>query len=323
MTTRRRFLLASVLSAIAPARAVAQARPVKVGILLARPLMQSNYGPGIVRRLGELGYREGAGMTLEHRFAEVADRFPKLARELIDAKCNVIFAIGPEQPVRALQNAGSSVPIVFVAVDYDPVEKGVITSLSRPDRNTTGVYIPQGALAAKRLEIMREVMPRARRFLVFSDVFSRDQLPAVRNMAEIAGVQLTVIEFTKPPYDFEGAFESARQVQVDGLIGLTSPVFATRAAELGVLLRRYRLPAAGWISAAAIDGFVFSYGDDPAKVVRRAAEIGARILRGAKPADIPVEQADEFQLAVNAKTAHELGVKIPESVLARATRIVQ
>jgi ABC-type uncharacterized transport system substrate-binding protein len=324
MTTRRRFLIASSLGALTPAWALAQTRPVKVGILLARPLTQSFYGPGIVQRLSELGYREGAGVTLEHRSADgVAERFPKLARELIDAKCNLIFAIGPEQPVRALQIAGSSVPIVFVAVDYDPVEKGVITSFNRPDRNTTGVYIPQAALAAKRLQIMREVIPSARRFLVLSDVFSRDQLPALRNSAAITGLQLTEIEFTKSPYDFEAAFDSARKAQVDGLIGLTSPVFATRAAELGVLLRKYRLPAAAWVEAVTIEGFLFGYSDDPAKVTRRAAEIGARILKGAKPSDIPVEQADEYLFAINATTARTLGVKVPESVLARATRIVQ
>src|SRR5688572_32254300 len=105
---------------IASARALGQTRAVKVGILLARPLAQSFYGPPIVQRLGELGYREGAGMQLEHRSADgQADRFPKLARELIDAKCNLIFAVGPEHPIRALQTAGSSVPLVFVAVDYD------------------------------------------------------------------------------------------------------------------------------------------------------------------------------------------------------------
>jgi putative ABC transport system substrate-binding protein len=324
MRTRRRLLVVGSLGVIAPAFTLSQPRTVKVGILLARPLAQSFYGPVIVERLGELGYREGSSMQLEHRSADgVADRFPKLARELIEAKCNLIFAVGPEQPVRALQSAGSSVPVVFVAVDYDPVEKGVVTSLSRPDRNTTGVYVPQGQLAAKRLEIMREVLPAARRFLVLSDLFSRDQLPAVRNAAESAGVQLTVIEFTKPPYDLVGAFETARQARVDALIGLTSPVTATRASELAELLAKHKLPGAGWPSAIGRSGFLFGYGDDPPKVSRRAAEIGARILKGVKPADIPVEQANEFEFVINSAIARSLRVKIPESVMARATRIVQ
>jgi putative ABC transport system substrate-binding protein len=261
-------------------------------------------------------------MVLEHRSADgIAERFPKLARELIDARCDVIFAVGPEQAARALQNAAAPV-VVFLAVDYDPLEKGIITSLSRPDRNTTGLYIPQGLLAAKRLEIMREILPGARRFLVLSDVFSKDLVPAVRSAAAAAGIQLTVIEFDRSPYDFVAAFEAARQAQVDGLIGIPSPVFATRGAEIGALLNQYRLPS-GWSASVIPAGFLFGYGEDTLKVSRRAAEVGAKILKGTKPSDIPVEQADEFVLVINATAARSLGVKVPESVLARATKIVQ
>ena len=323
MTSRRQFLLAAACAPLGARDALAQGRAAKAGFLLARPLSQSFYGPPIVQRLAELGFAEGKTLQVEHRSADgFAERFPQLARELIDAKCNVIFAVGPEQPVRALQVVRSSVPIVFVAVDYDPVEKGIVTSLSRPDRNTTGVYVPQGQLAAKRLEIMREVLPAARRFLVLADVFSRDQLPAVREIAQSARVELTVIEFTKPPYDLLSAFEAGRRAQVEGLIGLTSPVYATRAAELAELLIKHKLPAAGWPSGAVKNGFLLGYGDQPAQVGRKAADIGARILKGARPVDIPVEQADEFELVINAYVARSLGVKIPESVMARATRIV-
>jgi putative ABC transport system substrate-binding protein len=324
MTTRRQVVFAAALGALSVRYGAAQTRSVRVGILLARPLNQSFYGPGIVRRLGELGYREGSSMLLEHRSADgIADRFPRLAAELIQANCDVIFAVGPEQPVRALQIAGSRVPVVFLAVDYDPLEKGVVTNLSKPDRNTTGVYIPQGLLAAKRLEILREMLPRARRFLVLSDIFSKDQIAAVRDAAEAANVQLTVIEFARSPYDFAAAFESAQQARVEGFIGLTSPVFATRSAELAELLNRYKLPGAGWTPAVMRAGFLIGYGEDSAKVSRRAADIGARILKGAKASDIPVEQADEFEFVINSTTARALGIKIPESVMARATRIVQ
>jgi len=320
---RRTFVIATALGAAAPG-VFAQPRPVKVGILLARPLNTSFYAPPLVRRLSELGYREGSGMQVESRSADgVADRFPKLARELVELKCNVLFGVGPEQAARALQGAGSDIPIVLVAVDYDPVERGLVASFRRPDRNTTGVYVPQAQLAVKRLELMREVLPSARRFLVLSDVFSRDQLTVLRGVADAAGVQLTVIEFGKPPYDLDAAFDSARQAKVDALIGLTSPVFATRAKDIAELLAKHRLPASGWLSAVGISGFLISYGDDPAKVGRRAAEIGARILKGAKPADIPVEQAGEYELGIDAKVARTLGVKVPESVLARATRIIE
>jgi putative ABC transport system substrate-binding protein len=322
MATRRQFLLASALCAMAP-EALAQTRQVKVGILLARH--PSFYGPGIVERLRELGYREGQGMTLLQRSADgVAEKFPALARELVDAKCDVIFAVGPEHPVRALQNAAAPA-VVFLAVDYDPVERGIVTNFRKPDRNTTGVFIPQPALAVKRLQLLREIVPSARRVLVFSDTFCKDQLQAVRSAGEAAGLQMTVIDFSKPPYDFTAAFEKAREAQVEGMVGLTSPVFATRAKEIGALLVKHRLPGVGWSVESLLmgAGFLIGYGDSPGKVSRRAGEIGARILKGAKPADIPVEQADEFELFIDAKIAQALGVRIPESVRARATHIMQ
>ena len=320
---RRDFLLAGTLGAVAP-HAFAQARPVKIGMLSARSLKESTYAVGVVRRLAELGYRESAGMVLEFRAAEsFAERYPMLARELIDLKCDLIFAIGPELSARALQDARAPMPIVFFAIDYDPIEKGIVASLRKPDRNTTGFYIPANALAGKRVEIMREVAPRAKRFLVLSDVFSRDQLEAARKVAESAGMRLSVTDFSAPPYDFPGAFEKGMKEGAEAFIALSSPVFAAHAAELAALALKHRLPSIGTVVQQVRAGFLLSFAADPAKASARVAEIGVRILKGAKPADVPVEQADEFELAASAKTARALGVKIPESVLARATRIVQ
>src|SRR5918999_1313818 len=193
METRRRFLIASALGALSVRYAAAQGRQAKVGMLSARSLAEAVYAGGVVRRLAELGYRQGAGMALEFRHANgFAERYAPLARELIDLKCDIIFAIGPELPVRALQDARSPMPIVFLAVDYDPLEKGIVASLRQPDRNTTGIYIPQAALVVKRMEILRELLPRAQSFLVLADVFSKDQLRPLRAAAEAAGISLTV-----------------------------------------------------------------------------------------------------------------------------------
>lgn len=320
---KRRHFLLGALGAIAPGHVLAQARPVKVCYLSNRPLdARSNYGPDLLGRLAELGYREGAGMVLETRSSGgFVDRLPKLAREIIDLKCDVIFALGPEHTVRALQDARASAPVVFIANSYDPVEKGIVASLRSPDRNTTGVYVPQNALVAKRVEIMREVVPAARRFFVLADVLSRDQVGAAHKAAEIARVQLSVIEFSKQPYDFAGAFEEARKAGSEALIGLQSPVFSDNQAAISALLAKHRLPGIGSSFAQANAGFLLALNADNTKVARRVAEIGVRILKGAKPADIPVEQADEFELSINVKTARALGVKIPESVHARATRI--
>jgi putative ABC transport system substrate-binding protein len=323
MMSRRRFLIAGALSALNVGYATAQPRPVKIGMLGPVVAAKSVYIPGVVRALAELGYREGPDTVLEHRSAEgSADRYPGLARELINARCDVIFAFGTEPAVRALQDARAPMPVVFLAVDYDPLEKGIVASLTRPDRNTTGVYVPQHALVAKRVQILREIVPAARHFLVLADTFSKNQVDAARRAADSVGMQLTVIEFSKPPYDYAGAFEAGRKDEVQGFVTLASPVFAFDRAQLAALLSRHRLPAIGSTSAQADAGFLLSFGTSVTKVTRRVAEVGVRILKGAKPADIPIEQADEFELAVNSKTARALGVRIPESVLARATRIV-
>jgi len=214
---------------------------------------------------------------------------------------------------------------VFIAVDYDPLERGIVTNLRKPDRNTTGIYIPQPALAVKRLQLLREIVPSARRLLVLSDIYSKDQLQAVRTAGEAAGLQIIVVDFAKLPYDLPAAFEKGREAQVEGLVGLTSPVFATRGADIGGFLAQHRLPGVGFFTDVKVldYGFLVGYGDTPSKVGRKAGDMAARVLKGAKPADIPVEQTDEFELFINAKVAKALGVRIPESVMARATHIIQ
>jgi putative tryptophan/tyrosine transport system substrate-binding protein len=319
MTTRRQVLLAGALGALDIPRLHAQTKQAKIGVLGARSMAESVYAGGIVRSFAELGYR-----NIEYRSADgFPERYPKLARELIGLKCALIVAFGPEQPARALQDARSPVPIVILAVDYDPVEKAIVPSLRSPDRNTTGVYLPQHQMVAKRLELMREVLPSAQRFLVIADVFSRDQLAAARSAAKATGIRLTVIEFPGQPYDYPAAFEAARKEKAEALIGLASPVFAGDASAISGLALKHRLPSIGSTTQQAAKGYLLSFSADVAKATRRVAAIGVRILSGSKPETIPVEQADEFELAVNAMTVRALGLKIPESVMARATRIVQ
>jgi len=323
MTSRRQFVVAGAFGALGLGGAFAQSRPVRIGVLLARPFKESFFAPGVVQRLAEVGYRPGTSLLVEHRSADGdTERFPKLARELVEAKCDVLFAIGPHHAARALQAAASSTPIVFLAVDYDPLEIGIVTSLTKPDRNTTGVYMPVGELAAKRLEILREIVPKAQRFLVLSDVFSRDQVPAVQAAARTSKVEVTVIDLGRQPYDFAAAFAAGQRAQVEAFVGLTSPAFANQASEIGAFVGRHRLPSAGWTTNLERLGFLIGYSADSFKAARKTADLAARILKGAKPADIPVEQVDEFELVINGPVARNLNLKIPESVMARATRII-
>lgn len=321
MTSRRQFLVASALGAAAP-RALAQRRRATLGMLLPRPLPASEYAAGILGRLSELGYRDGAGMSFHYRSADgVAERFPALAEELVALKCELIFALGPLGPAVALRRA--PVPVVFVAVDYDPVSKRLVASLRRPGGNLTGVYVQQEALVAKRFELMRELVPDAGRFLVLADVFSAEQLPAARSAAKQAGVALSVIQFSKRPYDYSAAFDEGRKAGIEALVGLASPVFSEDSVAIAGHLKKHRLPAVGSSIELARNGYLLSFGADAAKVGRRAAEIALRILEGARPSSLPVELASEFELAVNASSARVLGRRVPESVLARATTILQ
>jgi len=304
MVNRRHFLRAGAVGIAMPPAAWAQRRPVKIGMLGGRPVAESFYSSQILKHLAELGYGKSAGLVVEARSADgYHDRFPGLARELVSLQCDVIIASGPEPSTRTFKDLKTSIPVVFLAIYYDPLEARIIEKLARPGGNMTGVYIPQNALVAKRLEMMREAMPAARRFLTFSDRFTREQLAALRKAADGSGVQVISKEFDRPPYDFAAAFEAVAKTEPQAYIGLNSPALAASEPRIAALLMKHRLPAIGADMNMKQPGFLLGFSTDIDKVTRRVAEITVRILKGAKPGDIPVEQADEFQLAVDARTA--------------------
>jgi len=300
---------------------LAQGKPAKVGILVARPLAESNYVPAILRRLEELGYRDGESMTLVGRSTDgISERYPVLARELLEQNCDVVISLGI-LAARALRSAGSAIPVVFLATEGDPVKAGLVSDLRRPDGNNTGVYIPQEAMVAKRMEILREAVP-VRRALVLADQLDKHLLQQARSSAELLKLQLTITEFSRAPYDYQGAFDAARKASVQALIMLGSGVFSTDRRVIGALLTTHRLPSIGLSVQQAEAGFLLSFSANHVKAARRVAELAVQVLKGSKPADIPVEQADEFELLINGKTAKSLGISMPQSILARATRIV-
>jgi len=321
VTSRRQFLLATALATLGVRPALAQTRPPRVGLLA--PFRNTILAPLILQRLSELGYRDGAGMLLELRSADGADdRYPKLARELIDAKCALIFSLG-KPASRALRDMRTPVPVVFLLPDNDPLEAGIVERLGRPEGNITGVYSPAPTLATKRLELARELLPRASRFLVLADIHSRDQLAALKQAADARGATLIAIEFAKPPYDLAAAFEAARRADADAVIAFNSPLWGTNRAALAKLIASHRIPAFVTMTMSSDPGTLVAFGHSNAKLGWRAAELGVQILKGTKPADIPVQQLPEYELVVNLKTAKTLGVKVPYPVLARATRVIE
>lgn len=291
-------------------------------MVASRPLSESIYTAHIVRRLEQLGYRRDAGMQLVYRHPAAGLGYTKLVRELAEQDCDLIVNAGTASAASALREARIKAPIVFLAINYDPVRAGIVSSLRRPGGNATGVYLQQEAIAAKRFEIMREIMPGARRFAVLTDRNTKEQLDAIRTASSGSGITLEVGEFDRPPFDFGPVFEKAKRNRVDAVTVLGSPAFAERWADLGGIMTNNKFPGIG-SSGSADAGFLVAYNADPRKAAQRAADMAARILKGANPSETPVELADEFELVVNLKTAKSLNLKIPYSVLARATRVIE
>jgi putative tryptophan/tyrosine transport system substrate-binding protein len=321
---KRRALLGAVFaSAFVPQSVLGQSRAVRIGLLGPTPVNVSVYASGIMNGFAELGYRHGQRAALDYRSSNGSlELYAEQAKELVESKCDLLVAIGTEPAVRVLQGLRPNPPILFLAVDYDPVEKGVVTDLRRPDRNTTGVYVPQNALVAKRMEFMRELLPRAKRIVVFADRFSADQVLAARRGAEQARFEMALVQFDRQPYDYAGSLEGAHKAGADACMNLASPVFARDRQILAQELARHRIPSIGTTALQADAGYVLALGSNIAKVTRRVADIGVRLLKGAKPAEIPVEQADEFDLVINSASAKALGIQIPPAIIARAARIV-
>ena len=321
---RRRFIGAVVVGAFMPIVTLGQARPARIGMIGPLPREKSIVAAHALRALAQLGYVEGKGMTLEYRETGfVAARTPAVVHELLALNCEVVFAFVDESMLRALQERRSRTPVVFFSPDFDPVERGFIQNTRQPSGNMTGVYGPASAITAKRLELAQEVLPGAKRFLVFADVYSQDQLRALRTAAAARGAELTVVEYARPPYDLASGFETGRRAGVDAFIGLSTPHLAAKRVELGELFLKYRMPAIASRLSLAEPGFLVGYTFNLGKLLHRMAEMGVRILKGAKPSEIPIEEPHEFELLVNLKTAKILGVNIPYTVLARATKLIE
>ena len=318
MITRRKLIIA--FGACVPQIAFGQTPSVRIGVLAAR--QPSLFFPQVLARLGELGYVEGKNLIIDYRSADgVADRFPPLARDLIRAKCDLIFALGPLHAARSLLDAKVDVPVVVLAVDYDPVKAGIVASLRRPGGNVTGVYSLASSLMPKRLELFREIVPNAKRILVLSDLFTVEQLESVRQAAAQLRVEIVVETFATLPYDLEAAFERGRKAGAEAIFGLSSPALYDRRTTINQLVRQYRLP---WMFAeGAIEETESLFTYAPVQPFVRAGDMAVSILKGSKAGDIPMEQPKEFELVVNLKAAKALKISIPQLILLRANRVIE
>ena len=278
----------------------------------------------IVRRgLRELGYVEGSNIVIEARYAEGRlDRLHELAADLVRLKVDVIVTAAPSS-TRAVKQATLAIPIVMAGVGGDPVTAGLVASLARPGGNVTGLTSISDELTEKQLELLKEIVPRLSRV----GVFGTSPLNAsVYKRAELAGGALQVrLEFldVQGPKDIEIAFERARKRRADAGLVLTGPVLESHRTQVAELAATNRLPTIYPFPEFLKSGGLVSYGVNLADLYRRAATYVDKILKGAKPADLPVEQPTKFELAINLKTAKALGLTIPPSLLLRADQVIE
>ncbi len=307
-----------------PRLALAQqsARIYRVGIVSSGRRTEPYY-VAFAQRLRELGFAEGRNLVIEYRTSGGrAERLPELAAELARKSCDVLVAPGTEATLVALQQATGDTPIVLVAVDYDPEATGHIASLARPGGRITGVSAVQSVLPAKRLELLKELLPKARTIAVLSDTASTGQLDVARAAAKRLGVELHVAEFTRAPYDYESALAAAVRANAEALLVLGSANFVPARPLIPTLALRHRLPSIFHNSVWAEAGGLLSYGPNFSDLFRRAAEQVSKILNGARPADMPVEQPATLELVINLRTAKALGIMIPPSIRLRADRLI-
>jgi putative ABC transport system substrate-binding protein len=306
---------------IAGAQQAGKAR--RIGYLTQRP----RPGPreeAFRQGLRDLGYTLGRDIVIEERYsAQGGADLAALAAALVRLPVEIIVTTGPTV-TRSARGVTTTIPIVM-AQDSDPVGNGFVASLARPGGNITGLSVLAMELYGKRLELLKEVLPALSRVAVLGTSTEPGHARSLRETelaAKALGLGLQYLE-ARGPQDLEPAFRSASAGHADAVLGLLSPVLGAHAAQVATLATRSRLPVMYWSSEAVRAGVLMSLGVSPTDPFRRAAAYVDRILKGARPADLPVEQATTFELVINLRTAKAIGLTIPPSVLARAAEVIQ
>jgi putative ABC transport system substrate-binding protein len=275
--------------------------------------------------LGEAGYVEGQNLAIEYRWAEGHyDRLPALAADLVARKVNLIAATGAPPSALAAKSATSTIPIVFTN-GADPVELGLVASLARPGGNLTGVSFLLVELMPKRLELLSELVPQAGVIALLVNPNNSITDRIVRDMQEAArakGVQLGVLK-AGTEREIDAAFAALAQLHAGALVVGADSFLSSRREQLVALASRHAVPAIAGFRGFATSGGLISYGASPSSAYHQAGVYAGRILKGAKPADLPVQQPTKFELVINLKTAQALGLTVPQSMLMRADEVIE
>jgi len=313
------------LALCCPAQAQQVKKAPRIGFLaITSPRDMSLRMAAFRHGLRELGYIEGKTIVVDDRYAEgKLDRLRSMTAELVQLKADVIVTSGPIG-TRTAKEATATLPIVM-AYDNDPVASGFVASLARPGGNITGLSTHYPEITGKQLELLKEIVPKMSHLAVLGDSsepFTAQSLKETERAAKAFGVQLQYLD-VKDPKDVKSALEDARKSRADAAVVLASAIFISQRSQLAELAVKNRLPAVYQASEYVEAGGLMTYGASITDLFRRAATYVDRILKGAKPADIPVEQPTTFELIINLKAAREIGLTIPPNVLARADRVIR
>jgi putative ABC transport system substrate-binding protein len=277
--------------------------------------------------LRELGYIEGQNIAFEYRYAEgKVDRAPEHAAELVRLKVDIIVVASGDPWIRAAKNATKTIPIVMMGQGSDPVRAGLVESLARPGGNVTGLTALGRELGGKRLELLKEAIPKLSRVAVLYDPANP---PSLHEVKELLPADARALKLTIQPWeiravdDFEKVFAALNKQRPDGLYVTGSPLMGANRKRIADFAIKSRLPSVSSRAYEVDAGGLMSYGADLADSYRRVAYYVDKILKGAKPADLPVEQPTKFELVINLKTAKQIGVTIPPEMLARASRLIK
>jgi putative tryptophan/tyrosine transport system substrate-binding protein len=328
---KRREFLGALGGALAAhplaARAQQHDKIARIGILgpshEKNPISRQGYAI-FLTELRRLGFAEGQNIQVEfgRTDEDMAGAFAA-ANEMVAHKADVLVANGPEVTLQAAAAARPQVPIVMLATNFDPFARGYVKNLADPGGNITGIFYRQPELAAKQLELLAEAFPERKRIGTLWDIQSAEQADRAEAAAQSMGLSLHSLKLENPPYNFDAAFQALARGDVQMLEVLSSPLFTEHGPLIAALAIRYRLPSMFVFKYYVEMGGLMSYSVDAGHMWRRAASYVAKILRGARTGDLPIERAENFEFTVNLKTAKAIGVTLPTSILLRADEVIE
>ncbi|SRR6266446_949140 len=322
---RREFItLLGGAAAAWPHHAHAQQQPkmLRVGYVGIQPRDAPLYA-SFRKRMSELGYQEGRNFSFEYIQTPDIEGYEPAYRDLAARKVDVFLAVGGEPALRAALAAAGTLPIAFLAMDFDPTTKSYLASLRRPGGNVTGILVQQIELAAKRIELLREVLPNAHRIGLLWDASSRDQADAAAEAAKALGFVPLLIEVRGQRIDYAAALRRMGEAAVQAVVIPASPLFFRDRAAIAQALTEARIPSISAFREVAEAGAMMSYGVDLVGLFQDMGDYVDRIAKGGKPAEMPIEQTTRFHMTINLKAARGLGVSLSNAFTARANEVIE